>query len=207
VHLLTGFLVVITLIGSPRRSYVSQHSCDLVLLVCAFAVGQTNDADKQKLIDIEQQGAAAPSFNSPETRDFLQKYLYDGTTCVIVPLGHLYRTPKAVVVDFAKKPDLADPDVKSIIKLSDFQVETYGDTALVSYKQLTTDSGHKIPVLNGDFTLTCLDTFVKRKTEWYAIGSACVPSAPISQARWDAMHQMEKLTEELRKQQQKPPSQ
>jgi hypothetical protein len=104
VHLLTGFLVVITLIGSPRRSCVSQHSCDLVLLVCAFAVGQTNDADKQKLIDIEQQGAAAPSFNSPETRDFLQKYLYDGTTCVIVPLGHLYRTPKAVVVDFARNP-------------------------------------------------------------------------------------------------------
>jgi hypothetical protein len=175
----------------------------LVLLVCAFAVAQTNDADKQKLIDIEQQGAAAPSFNSPETGDFLQKYLYDGTTSVIVWFGRLYHNPKAVVVDFSKKPDPVDPDVRSINKLSDFQVDIYGDTALVSYKQVTTDSRHKIPVLNGDYTLTCLDTFVKRKSEWYAIGSACVPSAPISQSRWDAMHQ----TEELGKQQQKvPPS-
>jgi hypothetical protein len=174
----------------------------LVLLACVFAVAQkTDDADKQKLIDIEQKGAAAPSFNSPEMGEFLQKYLYDGTTSVVVPFGRLYHNPKAVVVDFSKKTDPYDPDVKSIVKLADLQVDTYGDTALVSYKQVTTDSGHKLPVLNGDYNLTCLDTFVKRNNEWYAIGSACVPSAPISQSRWDAMHQ----TEEMGKQQ-KPPS-
>ncbi len=51
--------------------------------------------------------------------------------------------------------------MKSINKLSDFQVDTYGDTALVTYKQVSTDSGHKLAVLNGDYHLTCLDTYVK----------------------------------------------
>jgi hypothetical protein len=173
----------------------------LVLALCVTAVAQkTDDVDKQKLIDIEQKFAATTSFNSPETTDLLQKYLYDGTTSVVVTFGYLYHNPKAVVIDFAKKPDPSDPDVKSITKLSDFQVDTYGDTALVSYKETATDSGHKLPALNGDYYLTCLDTYVKRTGQWYIIGSACVPSAPISQAQWDA----DKQKGEMGKQ--KPPS-
>jgi hypothetical protein len=174
----------------------------LVLAVCATAFAQkTNDADKQKLIDIEQKIAATTSFNSPEMTDLLQKYLYDGTTSVIVTFGHLYHNPKADVLAFSKKPDADDPDVKSVNKLSDFQVDTYGDAALVSYKQVSTDSGHKLPALNGDYSLTCLDTFVKRKGQWYVIGSSCASAAPISQDKWDAAKQKEEMSK------QKPPSQ
>ena len=163
----------------------------LVLLV-SVAVAQ-NDADKQKLIDIEQKGAAVPSFNSPEMTDFLQKYIYDGPTSVIVTFGHLYHGPKADVLAASKKPDPTDPNAKSINKLSDFQVDTYGDTALVTYALAATDSGHKLPALNGDYHLTCLDTYVKRTGQWYIIGSACVPSAPLSQAQWDANKQKEEM--------------
>jgi hypothetical protein len=175
----------------------------LFLLIGTFALAQqTSDADKQKLIDIEQKGAAISSFNSPEMTDFLQKNAYDGTFSVVVTFGHLYHNPKADVIEFTKKPDPTDPDVKSINKLSDFQVDTYGDTALVTYKQVSTDSGHKLAVLNGDYHLTCLDTYVKRTGQWYLIGAACVPSAPISQAQWDANKQKEEMGN-----QQKPPSQ
>jgi hypothetical protein len=175
----------------------------LVLLVSVFAVAQqSNDADKQKLIDLEQQSAAISTFNSPELTDFLQKHLYDGTTSFVVTFGYRYHNPKADVVDFTKKPDPSDPDVKSINKLSDFQVDIYGDTALVSYKQTSTDSGHKLAVLNGDYHLTCLDTYVKRTGQWYIIGSACVPSAPISQAQWDA----DKQKADMAKQKAMPPS-
>jgi hypothetical protein len=171
--------------------------------LCIVTVAQkTDDADKQKLIDIEQKIAATTSFNSPETVDLLQKYLYDGNTSVVVTFGHLSHVPKAEVVDFAKKPDPSDPDVRSITKLSDFQVDTYADTALVSYKLTATESGHKLPALNGDYHLTCLDTFLKRTGQWYMIGSACVPSAPISQAQWDADKQRQATGN-----QQKPPSQ
>jgi hypothetical protein len=48
--------------------------------------------------------------------------------------------------------------------------------------------------------MTCLDTYLKRKGEWYLIGTSCVPNAPISQARWDAFTKMND-------QMQKPPSQ
>ena len=174
-----------------------------LLALCVVTVAQnTADADKQKLIDLEQQSAAMSTFNSPEMTDFLQKHLYDGTTSVVVTFGHLYHSPKADVVDFTKKPDPDDPDVKSINKLSDFQVDIYGDTALVSYKQTSTDSGHKLAVLNGDYHLTCLDTYVKRTGQWYLIGSACVPSAPISQSQWDA----NKQKEDMAKQKAMPPS-
>jgi hypothetical protein len=176
----------------------------LVLLACVVTVAQkTDDADKQKLIDIEQKFAATTSFNSPEMTDAFQKYLYDGTSSLLVLFGHLYRGPKADAVAATKKPDPNDPDQKMTNKLSDLQVDTYGDTALVSYKVAETDSGHKNPALNGDYRLTCLDTYLKRKGEWYMIGSSCVPNAPMSQAQWDAFTKME----EQMKQQQKPPSQ
>jgi len=169
----------------------------VVLLGCVAVAQKTSDADKQKLIDIEQKFAAVPSFNSPEMTDVFQKYLYDGTTSVVVLFGHLYHGPKSDAVAATKK-DPNDPDVKSINKSADFQVDIYGDTALVSYKGVSRESGHKNPALNAEYTLTCLDTFVKRKGQWYLIGASSVPAAPMSQAQWDAMKEME--------QQQKPPS-
>jgi hypothetical protein len=176
----------------------------LVLALCIIAVAQNgDDVDKQKLIDIEQKFAAVPSFNSPEMTDAFQKYLYDGTTSVVVLFGHLYHGPKSGAVEATKKPDPNDPDVRSINKSSDFQVDIYGDTALVSYKGVSCESGHKNPALNADYTLTCLDTFVKRKGQWYLIGASSVPTAPMSQAQWDAFTKMI----EQQTQQQKPPSQ
>ncbi len=176
----------------------------LVLLLGVSALAQkSDDADKQKLINIEQKLAAVTSFNSPEMSEAFQKYLYDGTTSAIGQFGRLFHMPKSEVVAATKKPDPNDPDVKSTTKLSDLQVDTYGDTALVSYKAVSTESGHKEPALNAEYTLTCLDTFVKRKGEWYAIGTSCVPAAPIAQAQWDAVEKMR----EQEKQQPKPPSQ
>src|SRR5437588_6561889 len=140
----------------------------VVLVLCATAFAQNiNDTDKQKLSDIEQKLAAITSFNSPEMTDAFQKYLYDGTTSVLVLSGHLYHGPKSDAVAATKKPDPNDPDVKSSTKLSDLQVDTYGDTALVSYKTVTTDSGHKNPALDTSYTLTSLDTCVNRKGQWY----------------------------------------
>jgi hypothetical protein len=176
----------------------------LALLVCVLAVAQkSDDADKQKLSDIEHKFAAIPSFASPEMTDAFQKYLYDGNSSVVVMFGHLYHGPKADAVAATKTPDPNDPNVKMINTLSDFQIDTYGETALVSFKAVETDSGHRNPALNGDYHLTCLDTYLKRQGEWYLIGTSCVPNAPLSQAQWDSFTKME----EQMKQQQKPPTQ
>ena len=159
-----------------------------LLALCVLAVAQkSDDADKQTLIDIEQKIAAITSFNSPEMTDAFQKYLYDGANSFVVLFGHLYRGPKSEAIA-ATKPDPNDPDQKMTNKLSDLQVDTYGDTALVSYKEAQTVSGHKNPALNGDYRLTCLDTYVKRKGEWYIIGSSCVPNVPMSQAQWEVFN-------------------
>ena len=174
-----------------------------LLALCALAVAQkTGDADKQKLIDIEQKFAAVPSFNSPEMTDAFQKYLYDGTTSVVVLFGHRFRGPKSDAIA-ATKPDPNDPDIKTTNALSDLQVDIYGDTALVSYKAVSNDRGHKNPALNAEYTVTCLDTFVKRKGQWYLIGAATVPAAPMSQDQWDAFKKME----DYLKQNNKPPNQ
>ena len=59
------------------------------------------------------------------------------------------------------------------------------------------ESGHKNPALNAEYTVTCLDTFVKRKGQWYLVGASSVPAAPMSQAQWDAVT---KMNEQMQKQ-------
>ena len=78
---------------------------------------------------------ASYSRSFPEDQELagaFQKYLYDGTSSVVVLFGHLYHGPKSDAVAATKKPDPNDPDVKMNNKLSDLQVDTYGDTAQVS---------------------------------------------------------------------------
>jgi hypothetical protein len=60
----------------------------LVVLVVVAVAQKTDEADKQKLIAIEQKFAAITSFNSPEMTDAFQKYLYDGTSSLLVLFGH-----------------------------------------------------------------------------------------------------------------------
>jgi hypothetical protein len=163
----------------------------LVVLAPLVALAQqSTSADQQKITEIEQKFVAITNFNSPEMTDALQKYLYDGTSSSVGQFGRLYRSPKAAVVDMTKKPDPTDPDARASGKLSDLQVDVFGDAAVASYKQVNTETGHKEAALNGDYALTCLDSFVKRKGQWYIIGNACVLAAPLSQAQWDAVMKM-----------------
>jgi hypothetical protein len=112
---------------------MSRNILGALVVPGVFAVAQkTDEADKLKLIAIEQKFAAITSFNSPEMTDAFQKYLYDGTSSLLVLFGHLYRGPKADAVAATKKPDPNDPDQKMTNKLSDLQVDTYGDTTATS---------------------------------------------------------------------------
>ena len=63
-------------------------------------------------------------------------------------------------------------------------MDVYGSTALVSYKQTNTDTGHKDPLLNTTIHIACLDTFVKSKGDWFLVGDACSPSTPVSRSRY-----------------------
>ena len=163
----------------------------LLVLLPLFAFGQkSTDADKQKISDIEQKFVSIENFNSPAMADALQKYLYDGTTVAVNQFGRSFRMTKSQVIDMTKKPDPTDPDAKGVGKISDLQVDILGDAALASYKLMNTETGHKESALNGDFTMTCLDSFAKRKGQWYIIGSAGVPAAPLAQAQWDAVMKM-----------------
>jgi hypothetical protein len=78
--------------------------------------------------------------------------------------------------------------VRTTANASDFHVDMYGQTALVTYKLTTTDTGHKDPALNTRDHYGCMDTFVKRNGNWYIIGNACAPSQPLSQSEWDAVN-------------------
>jgi hypothetical protein len=154
-----------------------------LLLLPALALAQ--DTDKQKLIDTEKAFAAQPNAG-PQAAELVKKHLYNGTVNQVTPLGRIGAMPRARIVELASKPDPNDPDVKSSQSLSDFHVDIYGDTALVAYKVANTDTGHKDPALNATDHWGCLDTFVKRKGEWYIVGNACTPDQPLPQSEWDA---------------------
>jgi hypothetical protein len=164
----------------------------LALLICGpgmlfvSAAVLAQDADKQKLIDIEK-AFAANATPGPEAAAVAKQYFIDGPLVQLTGSGRIGTLPKARVVDLSSKPDPSDPNVKSSSTVSDIHVEIYGDTAVVSYKFANTDTGHKDPALNATDHYGCLDTFVKRNGQWYMAGNACSHEGPVSQAEWAAI--------------------
>jgi len=155
-----------------------------LLVLTATAVAQ--DADKEKLIAIEKAFAANPD-PGPQSAAVAKQYLYDGPLNQLTPTGRVGTLPKARVVELSAKPDPTDPNVKTSLTVSDFHVDIYGSTALVSYKQTNTDTGHKDPALDFTYHLGCLDTFVKNNDTWYWIGGGCSYTTPIPELVWDAI--------------------
>lgn len=155
-----------------------------LLLFSALAMAQ--DADKQKLIEIEKTFAAQTN-PGPEQAAVMKHHLYDGSLNQLTGMGRTGTLPKSRIVELSSKPDPSDPEVRSSTSLTDFHVDIYGDTALVTYKLTNTDTGHKDPALNTTDHYGCLDTFLKRKGSWYVIGNACSPAEPLPQAEWDAV--------------------
>jgi hypothetical protein len=159
--------------------------CGMGILLLSTAV-MAQDADKQKLIEIEKQFAATAT-PGPGSASFSKQYLYDGPLVQVTGFGRVGILPKARVVELVSKPDPSDPDVKSSASVSDVHVEFYGDTALVSYKFANTDTGHKDSALNVTDRFGCLDTFVKQKGQWLLAGNACAHEGPVPQAQWAAI--------------------
>jgi hypothetical protein len=159
--------------------------CAIGLLVLTATV-VAQDADKEKLIAIEKAFAANPD-PGPQSAAVAKQYLYDGPLNQLTPTGRVGTLPKARVVELSAKPDPTDPNVKTSLTVSDFHVDIYGSTALVSYKQTNTDTGHKDPALDFTYHLGCLDTFVKNKDAWYWVGGGCSSETPIPQLVWDAI--------------------
>ncbi len=166
----------------PLRLILPIYTIGLLVLV-SVAVAQ--DADKAKLIEIEKAFAANANPGA-ESAAVVKQYAYDGTLTQLTPMGRVGTLPKATLVELSSKPDPSDPDVKSTQTVSDFHVDIYGTTALVSYKQITTDTGHKEPALNTTYRVSCLDTFVKNNGAWYVVGNACSSSNLISPSVWAA---------------------
>jgi hypothetical protein len=158
--------------------------CAMGLLVLAStAIAQ--DADKQKLIEIEKAFAANPN-PGPQSAAVAKQYIYDGPLNQLTPMGHVGVFPKSKIVELSSTGDPSDPDVKSTQVLSDFHVDIYGTTALVSYKQTTTDTGHKETALNTTYHVACLDTFIKTGEGWQVIGGGCSSTTPITPSVWAA---------------------
>jgi hypothetical protein len=163
-----------------KRTRIILQACVIALFVLSFTA-KTQDADQQKLIQIEKAFAATTSVG-PDSAAVSKQYLYDGNVSQLTPMGRNGTLPKARVVELSGTPDPNDPNFKSATSVSDFHVDLYGDTALVGYKLVNTDSGHKDPALDTTDHMGCLDTFVKRNGQWYLIANACAMSTPISAA-------------------------
>ena len=159
--------------------------CGVGMLVFS-ATAMAQDADKQKLIEIEKTFAANPNYG-PETAAMAKQYYYDGNLVQLTGIGQIGALSKGRILEIISKPDPSDPGVKSSQSVSDFRVEIYGDMALVGYKMTNTDTGHKDAALNATDHYGCLDTFVKVKGQWLIVGDACAYETPVSKAKMDAI--------------------
>jgi hypothetical protein len=166
-----------------RRFIMMFMSIAGMLVLAARTTAQ--NTDKEKLIEIERAFAANPNANA-KTAAIVKKYLYDGPINQLTALGRVGTLSKARIVQLASAPDPSDPNARSVTEVSQFHVDIYGTTALVSYKQTSTDTGHKEAALDSSGRYGCLDTFVKRNGSWLYVGGGCAPAEPFSQAVWDA---------------------
>jgi hypothetical protein len=168
-----------------KITVITLQICGMGVLLFSSAV-MAQDADKQKLIEIEKVFAATAT-PGPESAAAAKQYYFDGPLVQLTGTGRIGTLPKARIVELVSKPDPSDPDVKTSGSVSNIGVELYGDTALVSYKYDNTDTGHKDAALNATDHYGCLDTFVKQKGQWLMAGSACARVGPIPQAEWAAI--------------------
>lgn len=147
-----------------------------LLLVPSISLAQ--DADKQALIDIEQEYASsAPLPEGAKTP--AQKYMYDGPLMQLTAAGTIHATSKSAILSGrGRAANAADTAVKRETHRADFHVAIYGDTGLIGYTETITETGHSAAALNKTDHLACLDTFVKRDGKWYGISNACSPSKP-----------------------------
>lgn len=150
------------------------------------AVAMAQDADKQKLIEIEEAFSANAN-PGPKLAAVAKLYNYDGNISELGATGLRATFSKSQIAELNSKPNPSDPNVKATQTLSDIRVELYGDTALVNYKMTETDTGHKDSALNTTDHFACLDTFVRRSGRWYLIGTGCAPTEPMSEAEWKAV--------------------
>ena len=155
------------------------------LFVLCFPA-KTQNADEQKLIEIEKAFAAQPAAG-PQLAALAKQYFYEGSVTQLTGMGRVGTLPKARLIELLSKPDPSDPDAKGSQTMTGFHVNLYGDTALVSYKMTETDTGHKEAGLNTTDHFGCLDTFVKRSGQWYVIGGACSSAAPLPASEWNAI--------------------
>jgi len=148
-----------------------------VLAVFVFsAIVMAQDADKDKLIAIEQEYAApAPPAGTPTP---MQKYMYDGPVMALNPAGRLNITSKTQLMAGRGRgnaaPNPANANVKRQTTRSNFHVELYDDTALITYNQAVVETGHEDAAQNTTTNTMCLDTFIKRDGNWYGIANSCV---------------------------------
>jgi hypothetical protein len=167
----------------PVERVMKLRNLLLILAIACLlpALAVAKDSDKQKLIDIEKEFADQPNAG-PEAVQLIKKHFYNGTVNELTPSGRILRLSKSELADLFSKPDASDPDAKTSESVSDFQVDFYADTALISFKTTSTDTGHKDPALNVTHHFSCLETFVKRQREWYEIGTACASNQHLSQS-------------------------
>ena len=138
----------------------------LLLVVAVVAVvqaqkdgaGQTGDAASRALIDVENKWVDALVKSDVATLDSIFADTYVDTD------EHSHRGGKEDVLSFLKSGDLK----LESIKLSDMQVHTYGDAAVVVGSSAQTGSFLGGPVA-GNIIFT--DTFIKQNGKWRAVAS------------------------------------
>ena len=155
-----------------------------ITLVCGAAgalawaglVAAQDSQDAARLIAMEQEWAApAPPPGAPTPT---QKYMYDGPVMSLRPTGSVIVTSKTRLLENAAPRPSGGPNITRTSKRFDYHVELYGDTALISYRQEVTTTNKANPGAKTSEAAGCLDTFVKRQGNWYAIANACAPAAP-----------------------------
>src|SRR5579871_5684242 len=111
-------------------------ACALLVPLCIAA----QEDDKAKVIAIEEEYAApAPPAGTPTP---MQKYMYPGPVMALGATGRVNITSKDKLLANQGRPNLADPDAKRQTQRTNYHVELYGDTALISYSQSVTETGH-----------------------------------------------------------------
>jgi hypothetical protein len=162
----------------PMNRLLSLMLVSVFMLVICIRSSSKPPSDDETLKNLEMEAARHAGFSDEDIA--FQKGIFGLRVVGIGYLGHISEQSPDSLEKLLVRLRTANPAAKTNLEISDIKVVISGDTAMVTYRGISTSSGFKDPNANiSGRHFVSLDTWQKQSGTWKVIAGAAVPTEPI----------------------------
>jgi hypothetical protein len=162
----------------PMNRLLSLMLVSVFMSVICIRSSSKPPSDDETLKNLEMEAARHAGFSDEDIA--FQKGIFGLRVVGIGYLGHISEQSPDSLEKLLVRLRTANPAAKTNLEISDIKVVISGDTAMVTYRGISTSSGFKDPNANiSGRHFVSLDTWQKQSGTWKVIAGAAVPTEPI----------------------------